>query len=448
MWDAWAAYDPVADGYFVRREARGRTTSGPRARRRSATPPTGSSCTATRWPPGLAGRPSTSSTSTMESLCYRIDYATRTGDSPAALGNRIAAAVIAYGRTTARTSSAVRRSGLQAGQRAAGRQGAGHRRCATRTAGSRSRSTQIVAQNGVPIPGKVQRFVGSHWGHVTRLRASRGARRDCRSTPGPPPPSYGDAGVQARPRSRSSRYSSQLDPATAPRSTSARARAAATRSATNDGDGHGVNPVTGQPTRRTSSRAATSRARWPSSGPTARSRRRRPATGTRSRTRSSDSPGSSSGSAARARARPARVGRQALLRAQRRRARRRRRRVGREAPLRLGAADLDDPLHGRQGQSSIRAARYDPTASLGLVEVVTRRRARRASATRTLRRPRGRDRDPRLAGQPGGPGDRASGRRLDPRGRLGARTSGRRSSRRRSPATSRATARSAARRPR
>lgn len=34
----------------------------------------------------------------MRSLCYRVDYATVKGDSPAALGNRIAAAAIAYGR--------------------------------------------------------------------------------------------------------------------------------------------------------------------------------------------------------------------------------------------------------------------------------------------------------------------------------------------------------------
>src|SRR5206468_12208720 len=35
---------------------------------------------------------------TMGSLCYRLEFTTTTGHSPAALGNRIAAAVIRHGR--------------------------------------------------------------------------------------------------------------------------------------------------------------------------------------------------------------------------------------------------------------------------------------------------------------------------------------------------------------
>ena len=33
----------------------------------------------------------------MDALCYPLDVTTTEGDSPAALGNRIAAAVLAYG---------------------------------------------------------------------------------------------------------------------------------------------------------------------------------------------------------------------------------------------------------------------------------------------------------------------------------------------------------------
>jgi hypothetical protein len=36
--------------------------------------------------------------STLEGLCYRLDYVETEGDSPAALGNRIAAAYIEHGR--------------------------------------------------------------------------------------------------------------------------------------------------------------------------------------------------------------------------------------------------------------------------------------------------------------------------------------------------------------
>ena len=46
MWDAWAAYDPDAAGYFVERSTRP-TTSPPRGTRRSAMRRTGCSITGT-----------------------------------------------------------------------------------------------------------------------------------------------------------------------------------------------------------------------------------------------------------------------------------------------------------------------------------------------------------------------------------------------------------------
>ena len=74
-----------------------RTTSEPHARQRSATRRTGSFSTATHWRAG-SSETFAELVATMENLCYRIDYASTDGDSPAALGNRIAAAAIAYGR--------------------------------------------------------------------------------------------------------------------------------------------------------------------------------------------------------------------------------------------------------------------------------------------------------------------------------------------------------------
>ena len=60
--------------------------------------------------------------------------------------------------------------------------------------------------------------------------------------------------------------------------------------------------------------------------------------------------------------RPSRVGREALPRAQRRGPRRGDRRLGPQGPLRLGPADLDDPLHGRARASRATRPRpsYDP----------------------------------------------------------------------------------------
>ena len=42
-----------------------------------------------------------------------------------------------------------------------------------------------VAQNGLPVPGNVQRFVGSQWGHVSGVRPARLGRRAARGPRSP-----------------------------------------------------------------------------------------------------------------------------------------------------------------------------------------------------------------------------------------------------------------------
>ncbi len=97
MWDAWAAYDPDADGYFVTEK---QTADDVTAAREAAI-----SYAAYRlllWRYGtvsdLASAPDELD-AVMASLCYRTDYESTDGDDPAALGNRIAEAVITYGST-------------------------------------------------------------------------------------------------------------------------------------------------------------------------------------------------------------------------------------------------------------------------------------------------------------------------------------------------------------
>ena len=123
MWDAWAAYDPQADGWLVREKA---DADDVRAARETAL-----SYAAYRL---LLHRYSYASglqetfdelVSTLEGLCYRLDYVETEGDSPAALGNRIAAAYIERGREDGANEAApLRGSDLQAGQPAARRRGA------------------------------------------------------------------------------------------------------------------------------------------------------------------------------------------------------------------------------------------------------------------------------------------------------------------------------------
>ena len=97
MWDAWAVYEPKASGYLTTEKVRA-ADPPPHSARRSVTRHIGSSLrdSASRSAPR---RRSASSTTLMESLCYPIDNQAKTGDSPAALGNRIGDAVLAYGKT-------------------------------------------------------------------------------------------------------------------------------------------------------------------------------------------------------------------------------------------------------------------------------------------------------------------------------------------------------------
>ena len=95
MWDAWAAYEQTADGVFVTEKA---TAPDVAAARNEAISYAAYRVLSARFIKAVGGSDSLSEfADAMDTLCYRIDVATTTGNSPAALGNRIAAAVLAAG---------------------------------------------------------------------------------------------------------------------------------------------------------------------------------------------------------------------------------------------------------------------------------------------------------------------------------------------------------------
>ena len=108
---------------------------------------------------------------------------------------------------------------------------------------------QQIAQNGLPIPGQIQSFIGPHWGHVNgfALPASE------TGTPDRP----GTAAAARRPGDRRRvqavravdviRYSSELDPTDGVTVDISPAAQGDNSLGTNDGNGHEVNPATGQP---------------------------------------------------------------------------------------------------------------------------------------------------------------------------------------------------------
>lgn len=246
MWDAWAAYDPHAEGYFVHEKL---SSSDVEADRDAAISYAAYRLLLYRYS-RASGLQETFDqlASTMESLCYRIDYTRTEGDDPAALGNRIAAAAIASGRSdgsleeTRYVDTDYQPVNPPMVVASPGTVMSDPNRWQPLAL------SQLVAQNGLPIPGNVQRFVGPHWGHVlgfALVESPEGTPID----PGPPP-LLGDPETDAAYKRgavrvlRDSSYLSTGDGETIDISPRALGDS---HLGTNDGDGRKTNPVTGKP---------------------------------------------------------------------------------------------------------------------------------------------------------------------------------------------------------
>ena len=245
MWDAWAAYDPDADGYFVDEKHEAEDVQ---AAREAAISYAAYRVLLHRYSIA-AGLEATFSelVSTMKDLCYRIDYTSTEGDSPAALGNRIAAALIERGRNDGSleqqrfvdtTYKPVNGPLVVAQPGAAMRDPNRWQPLAL---------DQIVTQNGLPIPGKVQRFVGPHWGHVSSF-ALPASPQGLPIDPGVPP-HLGDRAGEAYKQTALDvlRYSSFLDPGDGVTIDIGPGALGDNPLGTNDGNGHDQNPATGKP---------------------------------------------------------------------------------------------------------------------------------------------------------------------------------------------------------
>ena len=244
MWDAWAAYDPKADGYFVTQK---RHAADVLAAREAAI-----SYAAYRillWRYGYAANVRATFDElvrTMQSLCYRIDYASTRGDSPAALGNRIAAAVIRYGRHDgaletrhyADESYTPANAPLVVAQPGTGMHDP--------TLWQPLALDQTVAQNGLAVPGKVQTFVGAGWGHVRGFALPR-SKKGLPIDPGAPPIGTPEDAAYKQAAVDVIRKSAELDP-TEPQTVDIAPDGLGDNPlGTNDGHGYRVNPVTGRP---------------------------------------------------------------------------------------------------------------------------------------------------------------------------------------------------------
>jgi len=250
MYDGWAVYDSVADRVITQEfhtapditAARNETISFAAyrvLRQRFSTSPSASVILAL-----LDAK--------MDSLGYNRMFTSTVGDSPAAVGNRIAANVLAFGLTDGANeqSNYAASNGYQPVNQALIVGLPGDPTLAFPNRWQPLALTYFYDQNGHPYPGGYPAFVCPHWGHVTPF-AMTAADADIPFVyhdPGPPPLYNGVGDAEYRDMYKAVvRYSSWLTPDDGIMIDISPGALGNNTLGTNDGTGHPINPYTGQP---------------------------------------------------------------------------------------------------------------------------------------------------------------------------------------------------------
>ena len=251
MWDAWAVYDDTATPLFLDERLQ---ADDVQAARREAISYAAYRVLYRRYqisPGAYVSLPSFDDLLTELGYDYRITE--QEGNSPAAVGNRIAKLILDHGYDDG--ADELGSYAFEFDYRAANpplvvaHSGAGELADPNRWQPLSLRL--FVDQAGRVQPGRVQRFIGSHWGSVASfalpgsgMAAGDGVFHD----PGPPPFLGGERAAEYRTGfAEVLRYAATLDPDDGVTiDISPRARGGNSLGA-NDGRGYAVNPVTGQP---------------------------------------------------------------------------------------------------------------------------------------------------------------------------------------------------------
>lgn len=246
MWDAWAAYDPTASGYLFKEKLQAADVTG--ARHEAISYAAYRVLTA-RFIKAVGADQSLSEfDDLMDALCYPISITTTDGDSPAAVGNQIAKAVLDYGKGDGSNEVngyadsdykpvnpplIVAKPGI------------------TLVDPNRWQPLQIehmISQNGIPVTNGVQQAVGTHWGHVTPFAVTGGAASGLPIDPGPPP-RLGDPATDTVYKAQVVevlRDSSLLDPTSEASIDISPGALGGNVLGSNGGHGYPVNPLTGR----------------------------------------------------------------------------------------------------------------------------------------------------------------------------------------------------------
>ncbi len=253
MWDAWAAYDDSATGYLVEESAAtGLSPTEVAEARNEAISYAAYRVLESRYLTSAGASDAIPSfDALMDELCYPVDVVDTQGDSPAALGNRIGAAVLAAGAEDG--------SNEPAGYADPDYHPV-NRPLAVAEPGTRMRDPnrwqplrieQMVSQNGIPVVDDVQTSIGHHWGSVRGFALpSSSADRDGSPPVDPgPPPRLGASPAETAAFQASAlevlALSNTLDPTAGNEVDISPAAQGDNPLGTYDGDGYAVNPVSG-----------------------------------------------------------------------------------------------------------------------------------------------------------------------------------------------------------
>jgi hypothetical protein len=247
MWDAWATYDPTASGDLFTEK---HTASDVGAARDEAISYAAYRVLSARYIKAVGASESLNEfDDLMDSLCYPIATTTTEGDSPAAIGNRIAATILAAGKTDGSNEA----NGYAAPDyKPVNPPLVVNKTGTTLVDPNRWQPLQLehmISQNGIPVTNGVQQAVGPQWGHVKGFALAAGGDAGTPIDPGPPPrlgdpatdQAYKDQAVEVI------RDSSELDAANGATIDVGPGARGGNSLGTNDGHGHPVNPATGQP---------------------------------------------------------------------------------------------------------------------------------------------------------------------------------------------------------
>jgi len=249
MWDGWAAYDSTASGYIFKEKPHVDPCDIAAARNEAISYAAYRVLTARFIKAVGADKSLSEFADLMDVLSYPTATTTTDGDTPAAVGNRIAKAVLDYGSSDgsneANGYAAIDYKPINPPLVVALPE-------ITVVDPNRWQPLQVeylVSQNGVVLPSGVQQAVGPHWGHVTSFAIPAGGALGVPFDPGPPP-RLGDPATDALFKTQALeviRDSSLLDTARDDMIDISPAVLGDNAIGSNGGPGHAINPVTGNP---------------------------------------------------------------------------------------------------------------------------------------------------------------------------------------------------------